>query len=143
MGGWGIPGGKPRVAHQLLELRKTSARAEAAAKRRSRQQLGRTKRRAHIRKEFQILFRRVERARKLGRVSGIEQNQILLAAHELYKQVTNEPLLKPARLRQVIHESHGGLDVLTSRKTRQAVERWKSRLSTMDVYLKKPRIIGT
>jgi len=142
MGGTGIPGSKPRLARQIRDMAKKEERKQRARTRILRHQLKRGLRQSHLRKTFEVIFRKLARARKASRISPIEQTQIMLACHETYLGATMRPLFAPKRLKQLIHESHGGLQTLTPQETRQAIERWKARLSKIDQYLKSPRLIG-
>ncbi len=141
MGGTGIPGSKPRLARDIRDRAKGETREQKARTRILRHQMKRGLRKTHLRKTFEALFRRLERAKKVRRVSPIEQAQIMLACHEVYLGVTTHPLFAPKRLKQLTHESHGGLQVLTPQESRQAIERWKAHLPQIDQYLKSPHLI--
>lgn len=126
--------------HKVKEARARLQRQAKAQKRIARHRFKRDLRKTKIRTSFQNLFRRLEIAEKKGRISGVERNQIMLAAHELYQTVTTKPLFSPSRLRRIMHESHGGLEVLTRQETRDFVEQWKKRLGNLDDFLKQPRL---
>lgn len=141
MGGTGIPGSKPRLKHNILEKQAVSRRRERETRRLLRSREKRLQKKAHIRLALNRILRKLPKAIKQSHLTPTERAQIILAAHQLYGQVTRKLLLTPRQLTRISHEARGGLDVLTPSETQREVEKWKYKLGELEEMLKKPRLL--